>query len=169
VVLLGYAAQHNLSNTQSAIIAGTSCAANAIGRLILGYLADYIGHINMYILASTVCGLLCMLLWPFLKTFETIITFAILFGFTCGMFFTLAPPITATIVGQKNISSGFSIVFIFSAISGAGLPIASAIQNVSPGDGYIGIQLFSGSVHLLGVLACIVLKIKLNGSLFSNS
>jgi MFS family permease len=141
---------------------------NAIGRLVLGYFADRIGRLNMYILVSTSAGLFCMLLWPFAKTYETMMAFAVLFGFTCGIYYALAPPITLAVVGPKQISSGLSILFLASAISGTGPPIASAIQQVTPGGGYIGVQMFSGAVYIFGSLICVALKWKMTGSLFSN-
>ncbi|KAI8884880.1 MFS general substrate transporter [Backusella circina FSU 941] len=166
-ILPKYSAEYDISNAKSAIIVGVCCAANALGRITLGYTADYIGHLNMYIISTIISGLFCTVMWPFAKTFETIVAFAILFGFTCGLFFALAPPITATVVGQKNISSGFSIVFIASAISGAGPPIASTIQTISSGDSFIGVQMFAGATYLIGALFCIILKVKLSGSLLS--
>jgi predicted MFS family arabinose efflux permease len=122
----------------------------------------------MYILVSTSAGLFCMLLWPFAKTYETMMAFAVLFGFTCGIYYALAPPITLAVVGPKQISSGLSILFLASAISGTGPPIASAIQQVTPGGGYIGVQMFSGAVYIFGSLICVALKWKMTGSLFSN-
>jgi hypothetical protein len=93
--------------------------------------------------------------------------FAILFGFTCGIYYTLASPITASVVGMDKISSGLSILFLASAISGTGPPIASAIQQATPGGGYIGVQMFSGAVYIFGSIVCIILKLKMTGSLFS--
>jgi MFS family permease len=141
---------------------------NAIGRIVLGYFADRIGRLNMYIMASVFSGLMCMLLWPFAKTYGSIMAFAVLFGFTCGIYYALAPPITSAVVGHDNISSGLSILFLASSISGTGPPIASAIQQATPGGGYIGVQMFSGSVYLFGSLICVLLKLKMTGSVFSN-
>jgi MFS family permease len=141
---------------------------NAIGRLILGYFADRIGRLNMYVIASTVAGLTCMLFWPFAKTYGTIMGFAVIFGFVCGIYYALAAPITSAIVGTENISSGLSILFILSSISGLGPAIASAIQQATSNQGYIGVQMFSGSLYLFGSIVCILLKVKMTGSLLSN-
>jgi MFS family permease len=109
-----------------------------------------------------------MLLWPFAKTYETMMAFAVLFGFTCGIYYALAPPITATVVGADDIASGLSILFVLSAVAGVGPTISSAIQEATPNQGYIGVQMFSGSVYLFGSLICIFLKLKMTGSIFSN-
>lgn len=141
---------------------------NAVGRLVLGYFADRIGRLNMYIIVSTCAGLFCMLLWPFAKTYETMMAFAVLFGLTCGIYYALAPPITLAVVGPEQVSSGLSILFLASAISGTGPPIASAIQQATPGGGYIGVQMFSGAVYIFGSMICVALKWKMTGSIFSN-
>ncbi|KAI8876484.1 MFS general substrate transporter [Backusella circina FSU 941] len=163
-----YCTSHGIPSTQSSNIVGVACAMNAIGRLVLGYFADRIGRLNMYVIASVSSGLFCMLLWPFAKTYETMMAFAVLFGFTCGIYYALAPPITASVVGADDISSGLSILFIVSSIAGVGPTISSAIQQATPSQGYIGVQMFSGSVYLFGSLICILLKLKMTGSLFSN-
>ncbi|SAM00690.1 hypothetical protein [Absidia glauca] len=163
-----YCSSYGISSADSSSIVGIASAMNAIGRLVLGYFADRVGRLNMYIAASTFSGLMCMLLWPFAKTYGTLMAFAVLFGFTCGIYYALAPPITATVVGTEKISSGLSILFVVSSIAGTGPPIASAIQEATPENGYIGVQMFSGAVYILGSLICVLLKLKMTGSLFSN-
>lgn len=163
-----YCASYGITPAQSSNIVGVACAMNAVGRLVLGYFADRIGRLNMYVIVSTCAGLFCMLLWPFAKTYETMMAFAVLFGLTCGIYYALAPPITLAVVGPEQVSSGLSILFLASAISGTGPPIASAIQQSTPGGGYIGVQMFSGAVYIFGSLICVLLKWKMTGSIFSN-
>ncbi|KAK4515542.1 uncharacterized protein ATC70_010492 [Mucor velutinosus] len=163
-----YCSSYGISRADSSNIVGVACAMNAIGRLVLGYFADRIGRLNMYVLASTFAGLICMILWPFAKTYGSLMAFAVLFGFTCGIYYALAPPITAAVVSPDNLSSGLSILFVVSAVAATGPPVASAIQEVTPGNGYIGVQMFSGAVYLFGSLICVLLKWKMTGSLFSN-
>ncbi|RCH95789.1 hypothetical protein CU098_009080 [Rhizopus stolonifer] len=162
-----YSASFGISRADSSNIVGVACALNAIGRLVIGYFADRVGRLNMYILSCFCAGIFCMALWPFANTYGTLMAFAVLFGFFCGIYYALAPPITAAIVGPENISSGLSILFIASAIAGTGPPIASAIQQSTPNAGYIGVQMFSGTVYIFGGLICVFLKLKLTKSLFS--
>ncbi|KAI7901826.1 major facilitator superfamily domain-containing protein [Cokeromyces recurvatus] len=162
-----YCATYGINATNSSAIVGVACAMNAIGRLILGYIADRVGRLNMYVISSILSGLFCMLIWPFAKTYGSLMAFAVLFGFTCGIYYALASPITATVVGIDNISSGLSIMFVASAIAGTGPPIASAIQQATPNAGYIGVQMFAGAVYIFGSLLCVALKVKMTGSLFS--
>ncbi|KAI8367187.1 major facilitator superfamily domain-containing protein [Choanephora cucurbitarum] len=162
-----YAATYGISRADSSNIVGVACALNAIGRLVIGYFADRIGRLNAYIISCVCAGIFCMAFWPFATTFGSLMAFAVLFGFFCGIYYALAPPITAAIVGTDNISSGLSILFLASAIAGTGPPIASAIQEATPEHGYIGVQMFSGSVYLFGALICLILKWKKTHSFFS--
>ncbi|KAI8379137.1 major facilitator superfamily domain-containing protein [Radiomyces spectabilis] len=166
-VLPKYAASVGVSAANASTIVGVACALNAIGRLVLGWVADKIGRLNMYIIANIFAGLFCMLLWPFAKTYGALMAFAVLWGTVCGIYFALAPPITATIVGMEKTSSGLAILFVASAVSSVGPPIASAIQTATPNEGYIGVQMFAGSVYIFGSLMCIVLKIKMTKSVFA--
>ncbi|KAI8338720.1 major facilitator superfamily domain-containing protein [Chlamydoabsidia padenii] len=148
-------------------LVGICCAMNAVGRLALGWVGDRIGRLNMYIIGCTIAGLLCCLLWTFATTYESLLAFSITWGFVCGLYFALAPPITGGIVGIEKTSPGLAFLFVVSSISAVGPPVASAIQNATPGGGYIGVQIFSGAVYLVGALICFVLKIKMTRSLFS--
>ncbi|KAI8091012.1 major facilitator superfamily domain-containing protein [Gilbertella persicaria] len=162
-----YCTTYNISSADSSVIVGVALATNAVGRLVIGYIADRVGRINMYIIASTATGLFCTLIWPFAKTFGSIMLFAALFGFTGGVYYILAAPITTMVVGVENVSYGLSILFIASSIGGIGAPVASAIQQITPEQSYIGVQIFSGALYILGALICLILKLKINKSFFS--
>ena len=43
----------------------------------------------------------------------------------------------------------------------------SAIQQATPNNGYIGIQMFDGAVYVLGAFICLFLKFRVTGSLLS--
>ncbi|CAO3586422.1 unnamed protein product [Absidia cylindrospora] len=162
-----YGAAIGLDAKTTSNLVGICCAMNAVGRLALGWVADKIGRLNMYIISNVIAGLLCCLLWKFATTYETLLAFSITWGIVCGLYFALAPPITGNIVGLEKISPGLSILFVASSISSIGPPVASAIQEATPGGGFIGVQMFAGAVYLFGALICFGLKIKLTKSLFT--
>ncbi|KAI8089813.1 major facilitator superfamily domain-containing protein [Halteromyces radiatus] len=162
-----YGASIGLDDSTTSNLLGIACALNAVGRIVLGWVADRIGRLNMYIISCTVAGLLCCILWKFATSYHTLLAFSITWGFVCGLYFALAPPITGTIVGIEKISPGLSILFVASSIASVGPPIASAIQSSTPGESYIGVQMFSGAIYLFGALICFGLKIKMTKSIFS--
>ncbi|KAI9269191.1 major facilitator superfamily domain-containing protein [Phascolomyces articulosus] len=139
------------------------CAMNAIGRILLGFVADKIGRLNMFIITSTLSGVFSFVIWPFATSYGVMTVFCILWGGTSGMYYALAAPITARVVGMEKLPVGLSIAFIISAIAAMGTPIMAAIQQVTPDNGYIGIQMFDGAVYVLGALICVFLKYRLTG------
>ncbi|KAI7860372.1 major facilitator superfamily domain-containing protein [Circinella umbellata] len=162
-----YAAEIGINEYDSSNLLSVLLAMSAIGRIGLGLLADYIGRLNMFIIGSGLSGIFSFVIWPFASSYSILLVYCILWGMTCGLYYALAAPITASVVGLEKLSSGLSILFIFSAISAMGTPISSAIQEATPNNGYIGIQMFVGAVYVLGSLICIILKYRLTGSLFS--
>ncbi|ORY95385.1 major facilitator superfamily domain-containing protein [Syncephalastrum racemosum] len=162
-----YAVHIGLSETDSANLLSILCAFNAIGRIVFGFIADRIGRLNTYCIASTLAGLFCFVIWPFANSFGVMVAFVVLWGFTCGIYYALAAPITGGIVGMEEMSSAFAILFLVSSISSVGPPIASAIQMATPGGGYIGIQMFCGALYVCGAFICFGLKIKRTKSVFS--
>ncbi|CAO3650395.1 unnamed protein product [Mucor hiemalis] len=163
-----YGASHGMSASQTANIVGVGCAMNAVGRLLLGFFADRLGRLNMYVLACTIAGLSCMVFWPFATTYESYMGFGVVIGFTGGIYYTLASPVVLAVVGSEHVGSGLSILFLASAISSVGPPIASAIEGRAALEhSYLGVQLFSGFLYITGSMICLCLKWKMTGSLFT--
>ncbi|KAG2226892.1 hypothetical protein INT45_010171 [Circinella minor] len=160
-----YAADINLTPQDSSNLLAIVCAMNAVGRIVFGFLADKIGQLNMFITVSALAGIFSFVIWPFATSYNVLLVFCILWGITSGMYYTLAAPITANVIGMNMLSSGLSMVFIFSAISAMGTPIMAALQE---SHGYLSIQMFDGTVYVTGALICLFLKYRLTrGSLLS--
>jgi MFS family permease len=154
--------------SQTANIVAVACGTNAIGRLTLGYLADKIGRLNMYVISSTLAGLFCMILWPFATSYPSLMAFGIVYGFTGGVYYALASPVVLAVVGSEDVGSGLSILFLASAISSVGAPIASAIESVTVNsNSYLGVQVFAGLLYIVGSFICFCLKWKMTKSFFS--
>ncbi|KAI7870625.1 major facilitator superfamily domain-containing protein [Spinellus fusiger] len=140
---------------------------NAIGRIFLGFVGDKVGRVNTYITSSIITGLLIMVIWSNSFTYGTLLASACLFGFFGGAYFALAAPITCSITGIENISSGISILFLVSTLSALGPPIGSAIQNFTPNASFIGVQIFCGSTYILGAISAMIVKLRVTKSLIS--
>ncbi|KAI7860373.1 major facilitator superfamily domain-containing protein [Circinella umbellata] len=162
-----YAADIGLDQTDAANLLAILSAMNAVGRVGLGFIADKIGRLNMFIIISILSGLFSFVIWPLATSYNILLVFCILWGATSGMYYALAAPITASIVDVEKLASGLSITFIFSSIAAMGTPIAAVIQQITPNNGYIGVQIFSGSVYIIGSIICIILKYRLTGSLLA--
>ncbi|KAG2221250.1 hypothetical protein INT45_012371 [Circinella minor] len=115
-----YAADIGLTATDASNLLSILLALGAIGRLGLGFVGDKIGRLNMFIIASFLAGIFSFVIWPFATSFGTLVVFCVLWGSTSGMYYALAAPITASVVGMEKLSAGLSLAFIFSAIAAIG-------------------------------------------------
>ncbi|KAG2217422.1 hypothetical protein INT45_013753, partial [Circinella minor] len=158
-----YAASIGINKSDASNLLSILSASNAVFRIILGFGADKIGRLNMFIIVSALSGIFSFVIWPFANSYNILLIYCILWGATSGMYYALAAPITATVVGMKDLSSGLSIAFIVSAIAAMGTPISAAIQDATPNNGYIGIQMFNGAIYVLGAFICLYLKYRLTG------
>ncbi|KAI9269221.1 major facilitator superfamily domain-containing protein [Phascolomyces articulosus] len=162
-----YAADIGIGPTDASSLLSVLSASNAVFRVALGFIADTIGRLNMFIIASALSGIFSFVIWPFANSYGVLLAYCILWGGTSGMYYALAAPITASVVGMEKLSAGLSIAFLMSAIAAMGTPISAAIQQVTPNNGYLGIQIFDGSVYVLGAIICLYLKYRLTGSILS--
>ncbi|KAJ1332851.1 hypothetical protein BSLG_008478 [Batrachochytrium salamandrivorans] len=96
ILLITYSIQHGLTREQGALLVGILNGASGVGRIVLGFVADYIGATNAITVCITVATLLIFGLWPIATTFSTILAFVLLFGFFVGGFAALMT--TGTII-----------------------------------------------------------------------
>ncbi|ORY96646.1 major facilitator superfamily domain-containing protein [Syncephalastrum racemosum] len=157
-----YAASVGVSTATSSNLMGIHSAVSSVGRFAVGYIGDKIGRINAFIIATTMAGLCCFLLWPFATTYNSLLCFVIVWGSVSHTYYSLSAPITASIVDKNDIASAFGIVFVVSSVASAGVPIATIIESASPsGLGYLSVQMFSGALSMCAILVCLILRTKL--------
>ncbi|XP_055320717.1 monocarboxylate transporter 12-B-like [Sitodiplosis mosellana] len=99
---------------------------NTVGRVILGYISDRpcINRLWVYNICLIICGiatgmsLLCF-------DYETLIVFAIVFGFTSGAYITLTSVIITDLFGLEKLEGAYGLIFLFEGIANfLGPPIA---------------------------------------------
>ena len=88
-MLLEYAADIGLDQTDAANLLAILSAMNAVGRVGLGFIADKIGRLNMFIIISILSGLFSFVIWPFATSYNILLIFCILWGATSGMYYAL--------------------------------------------------------------------------------
>ena len=88
-MFLEYAADIGLDQTDAANLLAILSAMNAVGRVGLGFIADKIGRLNMFIIISVLSGLFSFVIWPFATSYNILLVFCILWGATSGMYYAL--------------------------------------------------------------------------------
>ncbi len=83
-----------------------------VGRPIIGQLSDTMGRINIPTIMTGWCGLVCLVIWIFAKSFGVLCFFAVLAGMVCGTFWSTVGPVGAEVVGLRELPSALSVLFI---------------------------------------------------------
>ncbi|KAI5209056.1 MFS general substrate transporter [Aureobasidium subglaciale] len=153
--LANFARSVGLTATQASTVSAIFNLGQAIGRPPIGYFSDSIGRINMATLMTFVSGLFVLVIWTNAKSFGLLIFYAIFGGSVAGTFWTTIAPVTAEVVGLRNVPSALNICWLVLVIPCTfSEPIG--LEIVSFDGGYLGAQLFTGFMYI-GAAACALL------------
>ena len=172
-----YSHSVGLSAYQGSIASAMLNVGMLFGRPYVGFLSDSYGRINISALMTVLSAATVFGLWmPAGDTgFWLCIVFALFNGAVCGTFWATISPITAEIVGLKDLPSALSIVW-FSTIlpSTFGEVIVLALKRPEPngadggkggfkGTTYMYPQVWSGLMYLMAVGAIWILRARMIG------
>jgi MFS family permease len=156
--LPSYAVSIGCTPLQGALAVGVMSGVNVVGKIILGYVADRIGRINMFFATAFLSGLFCIAVWPFATTFGWLVVFAILFGATSGTTDSLFVSVTMDCSTTEDVSETMGIVFsasIFGDLFGA--TIFAALWSAT--SSYLAGQIFCAAAYILG--SAFILRVRL--------
>jgi MFS family permease len=150
--LAHFARSVGLTATQASTVSAIFNLGQAIGRPPIGYFSDNIGRINMATLMTFISGLFALVIWTNAKSFGVLIFYAIFGGTVAGTFWTTIAPVTAEVVGLRNVPAALNICWLVLVIPCTfSEPIG--LEIVSFDGGYLGAQLFTGFMYV-GAAAC---------------
>ncbi|ETI29208.1 hypothetical protein G647_01661 [Cladophialophora carrionii CBS 160.54] len=135
--------------------------SSVIGRMIFATLALHIGVMIPWVMCASVSAILC-LGWIGIKTTAAFCGFCALYGFFSGALIPLPPSIFPVVCPDpKVLGTRLGMAQAIGATASLiGSPIAGALVG-DKGQHYIGLQLFSGLVMLIGTAFQIFLWINL--------
>ena len=165
--LPNYARRVGLNAHQGSILGALINLGLLIGRPLTGYLSDTWGRINLATLTTGLCGVACLVVWIFSKSFGSLCFFAIVTGIPCGTFWASVAPVGADVAGHSEVPSILSVVLFYMTVlttcrrhitmsmSTFGLtplcivaePIGLAMRR-STGDIYLDVQIFTGFMFI---------------------
>ncbi|KAF8750847.1 Major Facilitator Superfamily [Rhizoctonia solani] len=141
--------------------------SSALGRSLVGLVADSIGPANAFICAITISALSQLLIWNFAYNYVTIMVFSVAFGATGGCFLSLMTPLAAQLFGTRNLA-GLTGTFNFFMTPGnlAAAPIAGLILSASGGNWHAPIS-YSGGVQLAAISLMLYSRLRRQPALFA--
>lgn len=155
--LANYANQIGLDASQAALISAFFNLGQGIGRPFVGYFSDRTGRINMSALMTFLAGVFSLVIWINAKVYGVLIFFAIVCGVVGGTFWTTIGPVTAEVVGLKNVPSALNILWLTIVLPCAfSEPIA--LQIVTGTGSYLGTQVFTGIMFIAAAACLVVLR-----------
>lgn len=105
-----YATQHGIPLSQAVLILSVCGASGAIGRIVLGLVADQVG--TMYMLQVSVFGAgLTVLCWMGCATFPSLLLIGICYGAFSGGIIAMIPAVCAELFGVQSLSSIVGLLF----------------------------------------------------------
>lgn len=152
VVLLfslpSYARSVGLSASQGSIIGALLNLGQALGRPPIGYFSDTIGRLNMASTMTFLCGLFCLVIWIFAKSFGVVVFFGMLVGTVAGTYWAVVSPVTVEVMGLKRLPSALSITWLVLVLPTTfSEPIGLEIVAFNGGS-YTGAIFFTGFMYI---------------------
>lgn len=155
--LANYANAVGLSASQAAIVSALFNLGQAFGRPPIGYFSDSIGRINMAGLMTLLSGVFALLIWVFAKSYGVLVFYALIGGTVAGTFWATIAPVTAEVVGLKNVPSALNLIWLVIVLPCTfSEPIA--LEIVGGTGKYIGAQLFTGFMYVAAAICLLALR-----------
>ncbi|KAI0673187.1 MFS general substrate transporter [Trametes maxima] len=150
----------NLPNLLVALPVVVLNLSSALGRTLVGFVADMLGPVNSLMLAILLSGLVQILVWTFISTYGGIMVFAILYGFFSGCFLSLCSAVVARIYGTDRLAGLSGLLMLFNTPGyAAGAPLAGAILGAT-GNNWRAVAGYCGSVQVIAALCLVYARLK---------
>ncbi|KAJ3340664.1 hypothetical protein HDU93_006521 [Gonapodya sp. JEL0774] len=127
--LPSYATQAGIEPGNASLILGLTNGGSAVGRIVLGFLADKYGYLNVYVGCQIVTPV-AMLFWPLTSSFGGLALIGMLYGFFAGGWISSQPTMLASVFGGDNLVARLGVI-MSATLAGSlgGSPIAGAIAD----------------------------------------
>lgn len=145
--LPNYALNIGLTAKQGSVVGALLNLGQGLGRPVVGYFSDSAGRINIAGFLTFLCGLMCLVIWTFAKTYGVLIFFSLLVGTLAGTFWCTIGPVGAEVVGLKELPSALSITWIVLV-----LPTTCKLERS------LALQFFNASLPHLHIASSVVLS-----------
>ncbi|KAL2816839.1 MFS general substrate transporter [Aspergillus cavernicola] len=149
--LASYARAVGLDSNTGSLASALLNLGQALGRPLVGALSDKFGRIETAAIASALCGLFCMVFWPFASREASLFAFSILAGLGAGTIWASAAAIAAELVVElRAVPGALSVLWLVLVVPGTVAEVI-ALQLRDPGSvqgPYFPVQMFTGVMYL---------------------
>ncbi|KAL2918149.1 hypothetical protein HK105_202076 [Polyrhizophydium stewartii] len=163
-----YAVQYGMTKEQGALLEGLLNAASGVGRVGLGFMADYTGAVNTLTACLFFAASAVFILWPLASSFGSMLAFVLMLGLFLGGAASLVPTVVAQQFGSKgNLATVTGMIFTGDIMCLVGTPIAGAIidrhttflSDGSKSINFIPVIMYTGACFLVCALLALSIRI----------
>ncbi|KAG4440722.1 hypothetical protein IFR05_003816 [Cadophora sp. M221] len=163
-----YSSSLGLSSSAGAGLVAGFNFSSAVGRLVCGFLSDYIGPVNTLLISLILSALSMLVVWPVSNSLGPLIFFVIVNGAANGGFFSTIPTVVGSVFGSRRV--GVAMGMIVTGWAGGylmGAPIAGYILAAYGGEhstlkAYHPAIFYAGSMALGAAILVGAVKVMLN-------
>ncbi|OWB77054.1 hypothetical protein B5S32_g1213 [[Candida] boidinii] len=157
--LNAYASAIGLSQRQGSHITSIFNASQIFGRLSIGYLGDKFGRSNVGFIISLTVAIFILCMWPFCKSFVSLLFFAIISGSICAVANTLHISLLSSSVPAYMYPAAWSLEnFVVGCFCLLGEPVSIKLRTIGSSYPFLKSQIFSG--FLIGGGAFCILPLR---------
>lgn len=155
VHIVPYAEDHGIATARAALLVAVMGAANTVGRIVMGALADRIGRLRM-MQAATVGMTAAMFTWPAAESWGALAVFGGVYALFAGAFISTLPALTADYFGMERLAGVTGLLFSAAALGTLfGAPVSGLMFDAS--GSYTTAIFVGGATMLLGALLLVPL------------
>jgi hypothetical protein len=159
-----YATQIGLDASQAYILNAIVNLGQMVGRPVIGLTSDRYGRINLAGVYSFLAGICILCFWLPAEvapdSYGLLIFYAIVGGGLAGTFWTTIAPVSAEVVGLRDLPGSLSLTWVFLVPpTTVSQPIALQLRDLgSKSFVYLRPQIFTGLMYVGGALCLFVLR-----------
>ncbi|KAK3823033.1 MAG: major facilitator superfamily domain-containing protein [Benniella sp.] len=141
-----YATSIGLSAADGATMLTITSSVNFIFRILMGYISDRYGVLNIAILCGMVAGCSCLFIWSQATSFVTLALFMVFYGAFAGPSIMLLPVAATRVIHPSRTSSALGFSFFAHSIGYIlGAPMTQHIVQAQHGK-------YTAAILVLGLL-----------------
>ena len=126
-----YAMDHGISLSQAVLILSVSGASGALGRIVLGLVADHVGKLHMLQMSVFGAGV-TVLSWMGCSTFASLMAIGICYGVFSGGIIAMIPAVCAELFGVHSLSSIVGLLFTANTVGNlVSAPLGGIVSDAS--------------------------------------
>ncbi|KAF9347207.1 hypothetical protein BGX34_003313 [Mortierella sp. NVP85] len=141
-----YATSIGLSAADGATMLTITSSVNFVFRILMGYISDRYGVLNIAILCGMAAGCSCLFIWSQAKSFVTLALFMVFYGAFAGPSIMLLPVAATRVIHPSRTSSALGFSFFAHSIGYIlGAPMTQHIVQAQHGK-------YTAAILVLGLL-----------------